>query len=362
MANLLSPRELAGRIRRDVERSVLRARNGIKMAAGVDRPGIAQTPKDTVWTHEKLQLWRYRAGDRSIRPPILLVMSLVSKSYIYDLRPGSSFVEFLTGQGFDVFLLDWGIPDELESKNTLETYADDYLPRAIDAVVRVSGCDEVTLFGYCFGGVLSLLYAGGHTDGPIRNLAVMATPIDFQQMGPMSSLIQEGRVDPEDMFDDSGNVPAEAMADSFRLLQPTANVSSYVTLWENLWNDQYVESYQTINQWGKDQIPFPGAAFKQTCEMLNRKNDLLDGKMYLGGREIDLAKVRWPFLSIVAERDHIAPIASVVPIMGLIGSEDKEELRLPAGHVGLIVGRTAAKVTMPAMADWIRRHSEEPAR
>src|SRR5260221_13288338 len=111
MPSILSPSELVGRVRRDVQRSLLRARNGIKYVAGVDRPGLALTPKDTVWSYEKLQLWRYRSDQRRYRPPILLVMSLVSKSYIYDLRPGSSFVEFLIGQGFDVFLLDCGIPD-----------------------------------------------------------------------------------------------------------------------------------------------------------------------------------------------------------------------------------------------------------
>src|SRR5437773_1599144 len=250
MPTLLSPRELAGRIRRDVERSLLRARNGIKYVAGIDRPGLAQSPKDTVWTHEKLQIWRYRSDQRRHRPPVLLVMSLVSKSYIYDLRPGSSFVEYLVNQGFDVFLLDWGVPDELEASNTLETYCDDYLPRAVDAVRGVAGSDEVTLFGYCFGGVLALLYAAGHADEPWRNLACMATPVDFQQMGPMSSLSAEGRIDPEDMIDETGNVPAEAILNSFKVLRPTADITSYVSLWEKLWDDQYVESYTAINQWG----------------------------------------------------------------------------------------------------------------
>ena len=359
MPTLLSPRELAGRIRRDVERSLLRARNGIKYVAGIDRPGLAQSPKDTVWTHEKLQIWRYRSDQRRHRPPVLLVMSLVSKSYIYDLRPGSSFVEYLVNQGFDVFLLDWGVPDELEASNTLETYCDDYLPRAVDAVRGVAGSDEVTLFGYCFGGVLALLYAAGHADGPWRNLACMATPVDFQQMGPMSSLSAEGRIDPEDMIDETGNVPAEAILNSFKVLRPTADITSYVSLWEKLWDDQYVESYTAINQWGNDQIPFPGGVARQTTQLFNRDNDLLDGKMWLGGREIDLKDITKPFLVIVAERDHIAPIESTSPLIGLVGSEDKEQIVLPAGHVGLIVGRSAAKVTMPAMADWIRRHSEE---
>ena len=71
---------------------------------------------------------------------MLIVHSLVSRSYILDLRPGNSLVEYLTDAGLDVFMLDWGVPDELDADNDLERYVDWYLPRAIDAVRRETGC------------------------------------------------------------------------------------------------------------------------------------------------------------------------------------------------------------------------------
>ena len=52
-------------------------------------------------------------------------------------------------------MLDWGIPDELDADNSLETYVDEYLPRAVAAVRRETGCDELTMAGYCLGGVLA---------------------------------------------------------------------------------------------------------------------------------------------------------------------------------------------------------------
>jgi len=42
----------------------------------------------------------------------------------------------------------------------------------------------------------------------------------------------------------------------------------------------------------------------------------------------------------------------------LVGSSEAEELRLAAGHVGLVAGRAAAKVTLPGIAGWIADHSE----
>ena len=66
-------------------------------------------------------------------PPLLIVFSLISRSYILDLTPGNSFVEQLVDAGFDVYLLDWGEPDERDAGNGLEDYVDDYIPAGIDA-------------------------------------------------------------------------------------------------------------------------------------------------------------------------------------------------------------------------------------
>ena len=121
--------DLVSRLQKEVERSVLRARNGIRVVSGASKPRVGVTPKDVVWSRDRAELWRYR-GDGPIRhdPPVVFVHSLVSRSYIMDLRPGNSTVEFLLGEGFDVYMLDWGIPDERDADNTIETYVDEYLP------------------------------------------------------------------------------------------------------------------------------------------------------------------------------------------------------------------------------------------
>lgn len=359
MPTLLDPAELVARVRRDVDRSLLRAKNGIKIVAGSDRPGVGLTPKDTVWRRDKAQMWRYRSENCTYATPVVLVMSLVSRSYILDLRPGNSFVEYLLGRGFDVFLVDWGVPDELEAGNTLETYCDEYLPRAVAAAAETAGVDGVTVYGYCFGGLLSLLYAAGHPELPLRNLGVMATPVDFTQMGPMGSLLQEGRIDPETLVDETGNVPADSIANSFRVLKPTGDLTTYANLWENLWNDEYLEGYQSMTQWSRDHIPFPGACFRQTVDLFSRQNQLATGKVELGGRVVDLADIACPFLNVVAEKDHIVPVDAIGRLSEMVGSDDKTELRLKAGHVGLVVGRSAAKNTLPAIANWLIEHSDE---
>ena len=148
------PTSIFDRVRQEVERNALRARNGIRMAAGLSRPNLGATPKDVVWRRGRSELWHYRNDDVRFSPPLLIVFSLFSRSYILDLQPGNSFVERLLSAGFDVYLLDWGVPDERDAANQLEDYVDDYLPAAVERVRHLAGTDEINLLGYCFGSVL----------------------------------------------------------------------------------------------------------------------------------------------------------------------------------------------------------------
>lgn len=363
MPTVPSPQTVLDRVRRDVERNALRARNGIKLVAGVDRPGVGQTQKDVVWQRGRCQLWHYRNdpetyGGVRYGPPLLIVFSMISRSYILDLTPGNSFVEQLLEAGFDVYMLDWGEPDERDAGNGLEDYVDDYIPAGIDRILELSGADEVNLFGYCFGGDLALLHAAHHPESPLRSLTVLATPVDFRHMGPLSDMFTRGGMDVDSVLDADGNVPPGVVLQGFRSLTPTAEVTRYVNLWERLWNDEYVASYQAMTGWSDDHVPFPGAAARQTAEMLVHANGMVNDRLTVGGDPVHLGDIQVPFLTVWGTRDHIVPQAATAPLIDLVGSPDKHELSLDAGHMGLVVGRTAARTTVPTIIDFIRRRSD----
>ena len=358
MPTVPSPQTILDRVRRDVERNALRARNGIKLVSGVDRPGVGLTPKDVVWQRGRSQLWHYHNENVRYGPPLLIVFSLVSRSYILDLRPGASFIEALVEAGFDVYMLDWGEPDERDADNRLEDYVDDYIPGAIDRILDLSGAHEVNLFGYCFGGNLTLLYAAHHPDAPLRSLTVLATPVDFRHMGPLADVFRVGGMTVDSVLGPDGNVPPSVVVQGFRTLTPTAEVTRYVNLWERLWNDEYVASYQAMTGWSDDHVPFPGAAARETAQMLVHDNGMMNDRLTVGGDVVHLSDVTVPFLTVRANRDHIVPPDATAPLIDLVGSADKHELCLDAGHMGLVVGRTAAKTTVPTIIDFIRRRSD----
>ena len=81
--------------------------------------------------------------------------------------------------------------------------------------------------------------------------------------------------------------------------------------------------------------------------------------MPLGGRTVDLADITVPFLNILGEKDHIVPPEAVGPLTDLVGS-DRRRGAAPPGRPRRrsIVGRTAQRHNIPAMADWLERHAE----
>ena len=113
-----------------------------------------------------------------------------------------------------------------------------------------------------------------------------------------------------------------------------------------------------MGQWARDHIPFPGAAFAP-----DRRGARARQRRWSTARSSSAARgstskaITRPVLNIMAERDHIVPLAAAEPLLGLVGSKEKEELRLAAGHAGLVAGRKAAKVTLPGIAGWFKEHS-----
>jgi polyhydroxyalkanoate synthase len=344
-------------IRRDAGRSLFRAKNGIRYLTGIGAPSVGVTANEVIWTREKAKLVRYRGDARRRRPPLVIVPSIVSRAYILDLRPRQSFVATLLAAGIDVYLVDWGEAEAVDSTNTLETYSDNYLPRAIRAALESSDSDQVDLLGYCFGGTLSLLTLAGHPELPVRNLAVMATPIDFTKLEGLVHAIRRRRLDVDDLIDHTGNIPADTVYRGFASLRPTTDIFKYANLWERLWNDEFMDSYQSLGQWLRDQVPFPGACARQSVELLLRQNLLASGELPLGGRRVRLADISAPVLNVMAEHDHMVPPVASEPLNHLVGSSDVEELRVQAGHVGLIVGRDAGRTTLPGIIDWLEARS-----
>jgi polyhydroxyalkanoate synthase subunit PhaC len=349
-------------VRGSIQRNAQRARNGYRLSTGrLPSPPKGVTPHDVVWTSGRARLLHYRNDNVRYSTPLLLVYSLANRSYVYDLAPGNSFVERLRDEGVDVYLLDWGVPDERDASNTLHTYAVEGIGGAIKAVQRDSGHHEVNLYGYCLGGLLAMLGCSARPDWPVRSLMTAAVPLDMSKMGAGTNrLFRERKVQVDDILDDTGNMPGPMVAQWFSTLSPFNQVNEYVNLFDGLWNEQYLHAYQLMTGWGKDHIPIAGATMREVEEKLLLSDTLVtEGTLEIGGREVSLSDITVPFRSFVADNDTIVPAEASADAVKLVGSEDSVEVRVPGGHVGLMVGRSAHKRSVPRLIEFIKQSSEE---
>lgn len=321
-------------------------------------PVLGASPKDLLIQRGTMNLYHYRPmTDEVYRVPLLLVMATTNRGYIFDMVPGQSLVEYLLKAGFDVFMLDWSPPRADEKGLKLDDYVLDFIPSAIERVQRETGEDEFTVVGYCFGGVLSLLWAALHPDAPMKNLVTFTTPVDFSKMEMFQAWADKRFFDVDRLVDTFGNCPADYLYTAFDMLRPGARIAGNIRLIDNLWNDEYVKSFRMFDRWASDTLPLAGEYFRETTKKLMWGNELNDGTMEVGGRRVDLGGITAPFLHVTAEHDHIVPPAASAPLIEKIGSADKEQVTLKGGHVSLVAGGNAIKRLWPRLVEWLGERS-----
>ncbi len=348
---------LLERSAKEFERALQRNIKGLGYFAS-PAPVLGSSPKETLLSRGTMKLYHYHPmSDEVYRVPILLVMATTNRGYIFDMVPGQSFVEFLLKAGYDVFMLDWEAPRPEEKNLGIDDYVLDFLPTCVNKVLEVTGEPDISLVGYCFGGVLSLLWASLHPDGPLKNLVTFTTPIDFKQMTLFQAWSDKRFFDVDRLIETFGNAPPEFLFQGFDMLRPAGRPAANIRLFDNLWNDEFVKSHRMFERWSTDILPLAGRYFKETTEQLMWENALFEGAMKIRGRPARLDAITAPFMHIVAEHDHIVPSAASKPLVEMVGSKDKEEVVLKGGHVSLVAGPNAVRRLWPRLDLWLQERS-----
>lgn len=341
-----------------IERNRQRAERGLDILLARGEPPVGATPKDVVYSNGTLRLYHYRPmTDEVYRVPVVFVMSLVSKPWILDLTMGQSFVQYMLQQGFDVFMIDWGVPRPEDKHLRFEDYVDDFMPACFEQVQKVTGEEEFSILGYCMGGQLALMYAGTHPEAPVKNLVCAATPVDMNGMGLFKNWTDRRYFDVDRLVDSVGNIPPELMLRSFEMLRPSDRWFSYLRLLDNLWDPMFVYGYRIMYKWTNEQIPFPGETYRQFIHELMWENKLMNGTLEIGGKRVDTKSITCPVFHAMAEHDHIAPYPSTAALTQIVGSEEKEDVVLKGGHVSLVAGKNAVERLWPAVSDWLAERS-----
>jgi len=350
--------DLAWQLHEEGVRSLQRLAKAAELLLLAPEPQVGQTPRQAIHRRNKSVLYRYGdAGRRRHRTPVFMVPNLgISRPYIFDLSPGSSFIQHVVEQGFDFYLLDWGVFGEEDNGLTVDECVTEILPRMFGKALAASGAQEASVLGYCMGGPLSACYASLHPEG-VRNLINMAGPIDFAKAGMFTRWLDPRYFDVDRLVEVFGSMPADLIRAGFKTLRPTMDLSTASNLWWNLTDERYVQGFLALNKWANDYVPFPGEFFRQWVKEFYQANRLARGELALGGCPVRLSAIACPLLVVGAKQDNICPPDSARALVDLVASAEKEYLELPGGHISLIAGRGAARNVWPRVTAWLAARS-----
>ncbi len=333
------------------------------LAEFLDLP-VESTPKQLIWARDKARLYRYTTdgGSPRHRVPILIVYSLVLRSYILDLVPGMSVVEDLSRAGFEVFLLDFGVPDKGDCARMLDDYVLDYIPGAVQATRESARAEVINLLGVCMGGTLAASYAASPGAEALRTLVLLSAPIDFGRRAAGLLGLATRSLDPGWLTGSSENFAGDVLwrhlgARTKFVAGLGRQLHMQASLAPSLGKRRDLQTWLAACRWVDDSIPFPGKAFQQWIRDFYHDNKLARGQLTLGGLPIDLAKIRCPVLSVGGVKDAVAPPTQTQAITELVGSQERQRIVLDAGHLGLLVGPFAQRVTWPAVQAWLEPYS-----
>lgn len=320
---------------------------------------VGTTPCDVVYEAGTHRLLRYRRETPAQwAEPLLCCYALINRPYILDLQPDKSVVRHYLARGFDVYIIDWGVPDHNDRLLTLEHYVCGFLREAAELIVRERGRRDLHLLGYCMGGTMSVLFTALYPD-LVKSLTLLAAPIDFSGKESLLNVwTDREHFDADAFVDSNGNCPAWFLQSCFQHMKPIENwLQKPASLLEHVEDATFLSNYFALELWINDNIPLAGEVFREFVKELYQSNKLVKGQFYLGHRQVDLGRIACPLLLLMAKNDHLVAPSSTDGIRRHVASRDVEANLIDAGHVGLVIGGNAQRRLWPEATRWLADRS-----
>ena len=347
--------EEALRILEEHSRKVEKTREVLHTAGNID---VGILSHEIVDETRLYKLLHYRPlVSRTAKTPIVFVYALMNKSYILDLQPDKSWLRNLLSQGFNVYLIDWKTPTNIDKYASFDDYVNFYIDDCVNLVSKENSVEKLTLHGYCLGSTMAAMYTTLHQE-KVRNLVTIAPIIDTENDGTVLENFAR-HLDVDKVIDTCGNFPREYLYACFSMLKPfKQGVNKYINLVENIDNANFVQNFLRMEKWLYDTPTIAGETFKQWIEDIYQKNLLVKNEMKIGENNIDLSKIRVPLLNIVAEEDHLVSPQCSVALNDSVSSLDKRLMHFHTGHVGLIASSYSQNNVLPKVGQWLRVRSQ----
>ena len=344
------------------EQAQARARKGSEVLLEDLDTEIAPTPYEIVFQEDRVKLKYYRPeGKPKYKTPLLVVYALINRETMLDLQPGRSVVQTFLDHGLEVYMIDWGYPTRKDRFLGFDDHINGYMDDVVDFIRKRHDLPKINLMGICMGGTFSVIYSAQHPE-KIKNLVTTVTPSNFDtDKGLLHQWMKH--IDPEAMVKSSGNLPAHAMNFGFLLLNPARlMIDKYVGFMEHMDSKNFVENFIRMEKWIFDSPDLPGAVFRKFIRECYQQNLLIQNKMKVGGKPVNLKKVTMPLLNIYGLYDHLVPPEACNRLTQAVGSKDTEDICLRTGHIGIYVSSKSQREFAPKIAAWLAKRDAQRKR
>lgn len=313
---------------------------------------VEPTAYKVIFRKDKLSLRHYATEKKRSSTPLLICYALVNRPYMLDLEEERSFIKTLLAHGTDIYLIDWGYPDDADRYLDLDDYINDYLDHSVEAALNHSGAEKINLMGICQGGTFSLCYTALHPKN-ILNLVTMVTPVDFQTpdnlLYHLSKKINIGLA-----VSTYGNIPGKMLCNFYNSLMPMKlGLQKHLEMSEQLECIDKATSFLRMEQWINDSPDQAGQAFQEFVEQFFQQNKLIKGEAMIGDLRVDLKQINHPVLNVFGQHDHLVPPSSSKALKNYISSNDYQELQFNTGHIGIFVSEKSKDSVAPSIFQWL---------
>jgi len=339
----------------DARKAQDRASKATDILLGALDTAIATTPYEVVWQEDRVRLKHYlplAEPSNDLRTPLLVVYALINRETMLDLQPERSVVRNFLQAGIDLYMIDWGYPSRKDRYLTIDDHVNGYMDNIVDHIRQRCGVDKVNLMGICMGGTFCVIYAALHPE-KVKNLVTTVCPTNFDTDQGLLHIWMKA-VDVDMMIDAFGNMPGDLMNFGFLLLNPARlMIDKYVGFMENMDDRSFVENFIRMEKWIFDSPDVPGETFRQFVKDCYQQNLLIQSKMIVGGRRVDLKNITMPVLNIYGQFDHLVPPAAADRLTRAVGSTDTEDVCLDTGHIGIYVSSKTQREFSPKIIRWL---------
>jgi polyhydroxyalkanoate synthase len=314
------------------------------------------TPSEVIFSKGKMELIRYRSEKPGAKP-IVITYAQINRFNLMDLKPDRSVIRNLLSQGFDVYLVNWGYSGSEDNKLSIKDYFE-YLDDVISLVCRSTNRQSIPLIGYCWGGLISVIYSAIKKD-KIESLTLVATPIDFSQDNSILA-VWSREMDIDKIIDEFGQFDPLILDAAFYLRNPARNYDKYMKFIHKMNDAAFVEDFMVLERWLYNTPPVPGEFARKIMKDCYQNNILVANKMEIAGQKIKLDEIDFPLLVVYAEKDDLVSPDSSLAINNIVASKEKKILHINGGHVGLCISHAAHKQLWPDIGKWIMTQDSKP--